>query len=1083
MSRRITLITKVCAVFFAVLFLQLSANAITYTAIASGNFSSSTTWSGGNVPPQTITLLDQINIGAGITVTLDQDLVVNTLVSGGVNVDGSLVSSNNSDLLLSSGSLTGAGTINVDSVALGLTSGFTFTGSITANDLSSTSLNSTTTADITVANQLWLNGSLDFLTNSSLTLSNNATIVVTAGLFTNSGGTLNLNNNYNVVYNGGSLNSGLEVTGSGLQSVVINLGNNSNAITLMTDLTVNGTLSLSSGQLNLGGNDLTISATGDISASGSGFIVSTSLSNVTINATGGTAGSLNFSGSGSTVNNFTVNIGSGSQTGISGTLTVNGALNLTSGIYNFSGAYLNIAGTLTGSGTLYGDSNSDLNITAATGLSTALTFAPNGNNVGYLEVSTGAGTSVSLGSDLNIHGDLEVAADNQFNISDDDLTIMGNLMGVGSLTTNSNSGLYIETASNTMLNLTGTNGTIGNLRFDGSSANTSLTLTGNLIVAGSLDLENGALVLAGNDITVTSTGDIDAGGTGTVVSTSSSNITINATGGTTGSLSFSGTANSVNDFIVNVGAGSETGIDGDLTINGALTLTSGTFNFSDADLTLAGTLNGSGSLYGNSNSDLNITAATGLNTDLNFAMGGQNLNDLFLNIGNGSSIGLGTALVINGDLFIATGTQFDITDELLTVNGSITGSGTLTTNSGSGIVLNTGTNTTLRITGTTGTIGTLGFNGSNANTAITLTGDLTVATSLSLQGGTLDLNDNDLNISGDIAAGGSGTINSSASSSVSVSTTTTPTGGLSFNSNGNTVDDFTVNVGPGNSLDLNTDLTVAGQLQLQGGTLDIDGNDLTIGAGGSVTGASENNYVNTSGGGRLQMSLAANTSATFDVGTDNSYAPATVELNNGSAAGSIGVSVLGNVMVEGTAGSDISASQPLVDATWHVTSDITANLSMDLQVMWSSDMEVNSFDRANAYISHYTSSNWDVTADAAATAETSGMFSLRRDNLTSLSPFAVFDGNTITTNITEAANALEFRMFPNPSTTNMIINCPEANNENLMVDIMNIQGGIVKSYNITSDNYSIPVSELANGSYVARVYNAKVNGVQKFTKM
>ncbi len=145
-------------------------------------------------------------------------------------------------------------------------------------------------------------------------------------------------------------------------------------------------------------------------------------------------------------------------------------------------------------------------------------------------------------------------------------------------------------------------------------------------------------------------------------------------------------------------------------------------------------------------------------------------------------------------------------------------------------------------------------------------------------------------------------------------------------------------------------------------------------------------------------------------------------------------------------------------------------------------MEVNSFDRANAYISHYTSLSWDSIADATATTEANGMFSLRRDGITSLSPFAVFDENTVT-GINETAKALEFRMFPNPSTTNMIISCPEANNENLMVDIMNIQGGIVKSYNLTSDNYSIPVSELANGSYIARVYNAKVNGVQKFTKM
>lgn len=836
MSRRITLIKKVCAVFMAVVFIQLSANAITYTAVASGSYSSSATWSGGMVPPQTISLLDQVDIGSGYTVTFDQNIIVSAGLATGLDVDGSLVSANNAALIVQSGNLTGSGTIDVDSLSLGIASGFTFTGTIIADDFSSVALNSTTVADVTVNGQLWLNGALDFLANSSLTMGNNATIVITDGVFTNSGGTLNLTGNYNVVYNGSALTAGLELSGSGLQSFTVDLDNNTDMLTLAADLNVKGTLSLLSGRLVLNGNDLTIGADGDISASG----------------------------------------------------------------------------------------------------------------------------------------------------------------------------------------------------------------------------------------------------TGTVVSTSSSNIIINANGGTAGSLQFSGSANAVNGFTVNVGAGSQTGIEGTLTIAGELMLTSGTLNFSGTNLRLDGTLSGSGMLYANSASNLNITSTSGLSTDLNFAAGGQVVNNLTINTASGTSVGLASALVVDGDLLVNAGTQFDITGVSLTLNDGFSGTGTFTTNSTTDLILNVSNSGSLNITGVNGSVGTLAFNGQGHT--LTLTGDLTVNTNLSLQNGVISLDGNDLVIAGGITAGGSGALASNSQSNLSIITTTALAGGLTFTNNNN-VNDFIVNIGTGNTLDLNSDVDVDGELQLLSGVLNIEDNDINLQTGATLMGGSDSSYVNTSAGGSLNMQLTANTAATFAVGTDNNYAPAWVELNNGSASGNVGVSVMPEVMAEGTTGGDVSVSQPVVDATWHVTSSISANLNLDLKVMWSTDMEVNGFDRANAYVSHYVNADWDATADMAATTEANGMFSLRRDGLTSLSPFAVFDESTVVTGIKEAANTLQFLMFPNPASTNMIINCPEANSENLMVDIMNIQGGIVRSYNITSDNYSIPVADLASGSYIARVYNAKVNGVQKFTKM
>lgn len=834
MSRRITFFKKSCVLLLAMIFMQISANALTYTAVASGNFSSGATWNTGTAPSSTI-LLDQIVIPAGFTVTLDQNVRLNSLVSS-IDVDGTLNSTSNSALVLSAGTLTGSGNIDIDSIVLDIATGFNFTGNITADDFSSMALNATTTADIIVNNQLWLAGgsSLDVLTNGSLSLSDNAVIVISGGLLTNTAGTLNLTGNYSVVYDGGSAVGGVELTGSGLQSVTVDLNTIGNTLTLATDLTLNGTLSLTSGVLVLAGNDLNI----------------------------------------------------------------------------------------------------------------------------------------------------------------------------------------------------GTNGNVT--------------------------------------------------GTGSIVSTSTSNISINTTTGTSSTLNFTGTGNAVNNMMVNVAAGSNVNIDGVLTVNGDLNLSSGTLNFSDGALVLAGSLSGTGTLYGNASSNLTVTATTGLSTSLNFAANGQQLNDFTISTGTGTTVTLGSALTVNGTMEIAADNQFIVNDQQLVLNGALEGTGTLTTNSGTSLTFGYENGSNVLFTNTNATVGTFAVD--NEGSTVTLNGDLTVTSMLTLQSGRLILNSNDLTITGNISVGGAGFIQSTAASSITVQTTTALSGGLAFSNNANTVDNLTVSVGTGNSLKINSDLNVNGELMLQSGKLDIDVNDLAIVTGATVTGGSADNYVVTSEGGRLQIAVIANSSTKFDVGTNNSYMPALVEMNAGSASGNVSVSVRNDVFAQGNTGTDISTSQPMVDATWYVESDITTNLNMDLRVMWSAAAEVNGFNRSSAHLSHYTESNWDMAANVAATAEANNMFSLRRDGLTSLSPFAVFDENTIT-GIKETANTVEFRMFPNPASTNLIINCAEANNANLQVDIMDIQGSIIRTYNLSSDNYSLPVGELSNGTYIARVYNANINAVQKFTKL
>lgn len=77
------------------------ASATTYTAVASGNWSNGATW-GGSAPPFTLGATDQVNIGIGITVTMDNNVTLNGLLSA-INVSGTLDAASNITLDVMSG--------------------------------------------------------------------------------------------------------------------------------------------------------------------------------------------------------------------------------------------------------------------------------------------------------------------------------------------------------------------------------------------------------------------------------------------------------------------------------------------------------------------------------------------------------------------------------------------------------------------------------------------------------------------------------------------------------------------------------------------------------------------------------------------------------------------------------------------------------------------------------------------------------------------------------------------------------------------------------------------------------------------
>jgi fibronectin-binding autotransporter adhesin len=724
----------------------------TFTAVASGDWSNTATWSGGTIPPTTIGAGQEVIIGATFTVTMDNDVTLNGNLSE-IDVEGTLTAVPHITLNVTSGAITGSGSINTATIMLGVLGSLTFTGSITADTLMNSIISLGSSAQITVNEALILPAFLNVNAGSSLMLGANSTIVLSGGGVTlSTGGTLNLTSNYNVDYTTLSTTSGLELSGSGLGNVTINVGN-SNSITLSSNLVMTDSLKFISGTLILNGYNLT--ANGEIS--GDIMIAGNAASNLTINTSGGLASSIMFSAGFQNLDDLTINVGSGN--------------------------------------------------------------------------------SVIISSNLTVSGNLAISGSSNLNVSGVTLTLAGNMTGTGNLVVNGNTNLDI-TASN--------------------------------------------------------------------------------------------------------------------------------------------------SIYGNIN------------------LSGTALGNFLLNIGSGNSAMLGTALNVD---------------------------------------------------------------------------------TLDLMSGALVLGGNNLIINASITGGGTGAILSTPSSNVTVTAAASVAGPLVFLTSSDTINNLTVNIGSGGSLMLGSNLVINGTLDFMNGYVNLAGNALNIGAAGSISGASSTAYIITEGGGYLTMYANVGSTTTFAVGNIANYLPAEITLNSGSSSGTVGVNVSSGVYSQGTAGIMISATQPMVDATWLFQNNIGTGLNTNMNLYWMASAEVNGFVHSNDYISHYVSA-WDDIGDSMTAMASGSLYFVTRTNITSMSPFAVFDQQTIPTGINNiVVGSVGFEIYPNPAYDNLYIKNTTGNTDAIYVEIYNTLGQVVSRFQFKDAVFAVPVNELATGTYFIKFYTNNTAVVKKFVKL
>jgi predicted outer membrane repeat protein len=157
-------------------------------------------------------------------------------------------------------------------------------------------------------------------------------------------------------------------------------------------------------------------------------------------------------------------------------------------------------------------------------------------------------------------------------------------------------------------------------------------------------------------------------------------------------------------------------------------------------------------------------------------------------------------------------------------------------------------------------------------------------------------------------------------------------------------------------------------------------------SGSDITGATSSRYVVTNYEGNL-ICNSGTTEKEFPVGTAFEFAP--VVLANNSGTDEFAVRIFDDVLENGTSGSSVSDIEKTVKHTWVITDPDGSinNPDFDLDIFWNGSMEGNDFDRADASVSQYNGSDWQMLSAVGTLG--SDPYSISQTSVTGLGAFTV----------------------------------------------------------------------------------------------
>ena len=743
-------------------------------------------------------------------------------------------------------------------------------------------------------------------------------------------------------------------------------------------------------------------------------------------------------------------------------------------------------------------------------------FISNSYAATYTAIANGnwsAGTTwaggVSPGSTLGLNDNVVVGSAFTVNMDVDVNGLFASIDVSGTLTSSGNSRLTISQGTfsgngNVVLEDFEMGGGLGaTLSFSGDmyakrmwNSALSLTLGAHLTVEDSLILEAGSLSLGSSGSLMVMTGSdirVNDGtfsiGSGFFDNTNVHSVTYVGTSKTTGDEM----TGEVTDVWVTLSSANQTVTQSDsVTVRGTMHHHMGMWSINGYMLILRGDYmnQNNSTITGGNTSDLRIESGVTFNSPLRFTSGSSSLNNLQL-MGTGA-----TNLDINSDL--------DIYGDYMLDNGHVnmSGSSTLRMMTGSSVTINQGTMTLGSGSDFDGTnsynvnylgasksstwetsgsgLNDLSLDMTNANDSVYMMHSTRINGMLNLEKGTWSMHGNRLRLDGDVSTTTNGWLRGYGNSDLYINTSAALSDTLYF-ANGSEMDTLSIDMTGGGQVMTNSNLWVNDIVMINGG-MHIWNNQLSVKSTGSITGDNADNYIMIDGSGTLNMMVnSASTYVKFPVGTTNGYGAAHIQRNAGSPSGMVSVNTTDGVYSNGLFGSgiDLTTSESMVNRTWDFNSAGAVNVNMKLE--WTDGLEMNGFDRNNAFISHYTGSAWDnTTASSSGTSTTTGYYTMTRSNITSFSPFSIMDINAVV-GLKQEVASVTGKVYPVPATNEVTVDLNNANNYELhLIDAL---GNVVKEVNVNnSKDYKFDISDLPGGVYLLKIKEGANQVVKRIVK-
>ncbi|MBW7913550.1 MAG: T9SS type A sorting domain-containing protein [Taibaiella sp.] len=411
-----------------------------FTAKKSGFFSDTATWYGNVVPP-TVLGSNSIRIPSGINVSLDVDIILNNQYSeieffhtGGS--PGKIISTTNNHISIHDGNIRGLGTIDIDSMYVGIPS-FRMSGTLNLNKLalSGTEMIPDYSIQTNIRKELRLAGGTSKFIYSSVTvaLDTNADLVYGGGILATIPNSLDVSKGYNLRYTSISYVHHTFKNVNTLNEFEVAVGAG-NTLRLTADVFVPKKLLLTSGSLKTDGYTLTFGPDSGIEPGGNGNITGTNATRIVVQSTLPHFGVIRFSGN---IGNFEIQSNTNVELGTD--LFISNSMSLQSGrlILNDNNVSLAQAAGITG--------GSDVSYIITNGKGQLKQHIPAGGNKVYPVGSMQHFAPVTLGNNavsnypdigVNVsdtvfsHGTTGFDLVNTFAIINSAWTVSGNLSNV-----------------------------------------------------------------------------------------------------------------------------------------------------------------------------------------------------------------------------------------------------------------------------------------------------------------------------------------------------------------------------------------------------------------------------------------------------------------------------------------------------------------------------------------------------------------------------------------------------------------------------------------------------------------------------